>query len=304
MSTYALEVNEVSKYYDGFKALDKVNFKVEAGDFIGLLGVNGAGKTTLIASIAGVNKFNGQIKVMGYDVKTQIVRAKSSVGVVPQELAFDPFLTVYQTLDFQARLYGVKHPKKWILEVLERLHLADKAYSNTRSLSGGMKRRLMVAQAIIHKPPLIILDEPTAGVDVEIRKSVWEFISEIHKDGHTIVLTSHYLEEVEELCQNIIIIDKGSVISQSSKNELLNEAERLGVFLHIEVATPDKDEVYNQLKTFITAHDLKGNFVLKLKDYDEALKILSALSQNNLKVNRFELKHPSLEDIFINHLNK
>jgi ABC-2 type transport system ATP-binding protein len=301
---YALEINEVSKSYSDFKALSNISFKVEKGDFIGLLGVNGAGKTTLINSIAGINKFDGQIKIMGYDVKTQVVLAKSSIGVVPQEIAFDPFLTVYQTLELHSGLYGVKgNNHKWIMEVLERLHLQDKVNSNTRSLSGGMKRRLMVAQAIIHKPPVIILDEPTAGVDVELRKSLWEFISDLHKNQHTILLTSHYLEEVELLCKNIIMINKGKVIHQSSKESLLHDAAKLGVFLHIDMLDSNKSEICEELKEFLVSNNyMQGECVFRLKDYNEALSVLSRLKQHNFKVNRFELKHPSLEDIFINYV--
>ncbi|MFO0320721.1 MAG: ABC transporter ATP-binding protein, partial [Neisseriaceae bacterium] len=220
---HALEINHLTKRYGKFTALSDINFKIEEGEFVGLLGVNGAGKTSLISSVAGVNNFDGEIKVMGYDVVKQVVKAKQNLGVVPQELAFDPFLTVYQTLKFQSGLYGVKNNKEWIFEVIERLYLSDKVNSNTRTLSGGMKRRLMVAQALIHKPPMIILDEPTTGVDVEIRQSLWNFITELHQKGHTILLTTHYLEEVEKLCDKIIMIDKGKIIAKDSKENLMNK---------------------------------------------------------------------------------
>ncbi len=153
---YALEINHVVKRYGSFTALNDINFKIEAGEFVGLLGVNGAGKTSLISSIAGINNFEGEIKVAGYNVISEVVKSKQSLGVVPQELAFDPFLTVYQALKFQSGLYGVKNNKEWLFEVIERMHLTDKINSNTRTLSGGMKRRLMVAQALVHKPPVII----------------------------------------------------------------------------------------------------------------------------------------------------
>ena len=270
---HALEIINVSKTYGSFNALNNVSFNVEQGDFVGLLGVNGAGKTTLISSIAGINRFQGQIKVMGYDVLSQVVKAKHQLGVVPQELAYDPFLTVYQTLKFQSGLYGVSNNKDWIDEVIERVYLKDKINTSTRGLSGGMKRRLMVAQALVHKPPLIILDEPTAGVDVEIRKSLWEFITELHTKGHTILLTTHYLEGVEKLCNKIIMIDKGNVIAQSTKAELNKQSSSLPTTVQIET----QDGKFSpELLGRVIARE--GNqFTLKLENSDQLLPILNLL---------------------------
>ncbi len=297
---YALEIKNVSKTYGSFNALNNVNFNVQEGDFVGLLGVNGAGKTTLISSIAGINRFQGQIKVMGHDVLTDVVKAKHKLGVVPQELAYDPFLTVYQTLKFQSGLYGVANNKAWIDEVVERVYLKDKINSNTRNLSGGMKRRLMVAQALVHKPPLIILDEPTAGVDVEIRKSLWEFITELHTKGHTILLTTHYLEEVEKLCNKIIMIDKGNVIAESTKAELIKQSSSLPTTIQIETAdgkfSPD-------LESRILLRE--GNvFTLKLDNSDQLLPMLNLLKLAEVKIGDIKINHPSLEDIFINNLHR
>lgn len=297
---HALEIQNVSKSYGTFTALNNVNFDVEQGDFVGLLGVNGAGKTTLISSVAGINRFEGKIKVMGYDVLSDVVKAKQNLGVVPQELAYDPFLTVYQTLKFQSGLYGVKNNKEWLDEVIERMHLKDKIDSNTRSLSGGMKRRLMVAQALVHKPPVIILDEPTAGVDVEIRKSLWEFIIELHKQGHTILLTTHYLEEVEKLCNKIIMINKGNIIAQSSKSELINQSSSLPTTVQIETSDGKFNPELNSL--LISKED--NVFTLKLDNSDKLLSILNLLKLADVKIEDIQIKRPSLEDIFINYLHR
>jgi ABC-2 type transport system ATP-binding protein len=285
---FVLEVDNVSKYYNEFKALDQINFKVKSGEFVGLLGMNGAGKTTLISAIAGLNNFQGKIKIKKHDVINDVVKARKSVGVVPQELAFDPFLTVAQTLQLQAGLYGIKD-KKWLDELIERMHLTDKANTNTRALSGGMKRRLMVAQALVHKPPLIILDEPTAGVDVEIRKSLWQFMRELNQNGHAILLTTHYLEEVEELCNKIIMIDKGKIIAENSKRELMKQSDMIPTT--VEIMVVDK-ELNRSTREFI------------LNNNDELVSILNALKLENLKIEDIQIKRPSLEDIFIGCINK
>lgn len=285
---FALEINNVSKRYGEFNALQNINFNIEAGDFLGLLGVNGAGKTTLISAIAGINKFEGSIKINGFDVGTDIVKARKNVGVVPQELAFDPFLTVYQTLKLQAGLYGV-NDKEWIFELVERMHLTDKINSKPRGLSGGMKRRLMVAQALVHKPQLILLDEPTAGVDVEIRKSLWDFIRELNQKGHAILLTTHYLEEVEELCNQIVMIDKGKIIAESSKKDLMRKTSNAGSIVEIEVVTANLER---ELRRFT------------LQNNDELLTILTSLKADNLKIDDIKINKPTLEDIFIDYIHR
>lgn len=298
---FALEINNVNKIYGNkFKALDNVNFKLAQGDFIGLLGVNGAGKTSLISSISGVNSFNGEIKVMGHDVLRDLVNAKKQLGVVPQELAFDPFLTVMQTLKFQSGLYGVSDNQAWIDELLERMHLTDKAHANTRSLSGGMKRRLMVAQALVHKPAVIILDEPTVGVDVEIRKNIWEFISKLHKEGHTILLTTHYLEEVEQLCNKIIMIDKGKVIAESSKQELIEKAN--GLPSSIEIETMD-GKFTSELDKLVLAK-LDNKYTLKLENNKSMMQILNTLTISGVIIENININRPKLEDIFLDYLGR
>lgn len=298
---FALEINNVNKIYGNkFKALDNVNFKLAQGDFIGLLGVNGAGKTSLISSISGVNSFNGEIKVMGHNVLRDLVNAKKQLGVVPQELAFDPFLTVMQTLKFQSGLYGVSNNQAWIDELLERMHLTDKAYANTRSLSGGMKRRLMVAQALVHKPAVIILDEPTVGVDVEIRKNIWEFISKLHKEGHTILLTTHYLEEVEQLCNKIIMIDKGKVIAESSKQELIEKAN--GLPSSIEIETMD-GKFTSELDGLVLAKS-DNKYTLKLENNKSMMQILNTLTASGVIIENININRPKLEDIFLDYLGR
>lgn len=298
---YALEINHVSKIYDNkYKALDNVDFKLQAGDFVGLLGINGAGKTSLISSIAGINSFNGQIKVMGHNVMTDVVKAKQSLGVVPQEIAFDPFLTVMQTLKFQSGLYGVKNNQAWLDELIARMHLEDKADSNTRSLSGGMKRRLMVAQALVHKPQLIILDEPTAGVDVEIRKNIWDFISELHAKGHTILLTTHYLEEVEKLCNQIIMIDKGKIITESSKQDLIAKTNGLPSSLEIET----KDGKFSpDLMSLVLSRE-ENKYKVRLENHEQMMDVLNKLLTDGIKVENINLNKPNLEDIFLHYLGR
>lgn len=298
---YALEINHVSKIYENkYKALDDVDFKLQAGDFVGLLGINGAGKTSLISSIAGINSFDGQIKVMGHNVMTDVVKAKQSLGVVPQEIAFDPFLTVMQTLKFQSGLYGVKNNQAWLDELISRMHLEDKADSNTRSLSGGMKRRLMVAQALVHKPQLIILDEPTAGVDVEIRKNIWDFISELYAKGHTILLTTHYLEEVEKLCNQIIMIDKGKIITESSKQDLIAKTNGLPSSLEIET----KDGKFSpDLMSLVLSRE-ENKYKVRLENHEQMMDILNKLLTDGITVENINLNKPNLEDIFLHYLGR
>ena len=296
---YALEINNVSKVYDNkFTALDDVSFKLTSGDFVGLLGVNGAGKTTLISAISGISSYHGQIKVMGIDLKKNLVAAKQNMGIVPQEIAFDPFTTVYQTLKLQSGLYGVKNNKSWLDEVIVRMHLEDKIDANTRSLSGGMKRRLMVAQALVHKPPLIILDEPTAGVDVEIRKNLWDFIAGLHQQGHTILLTTHYLEEVEKFCNHIVMIDKGKVIARSSKEELNLKANGMPTIFEVET----KDGLFlDELRSLLISTE-NNKYTLRLANNDQMMLVLNQLMAGGIKIENMNISKPKLEDIFLNYL--
>ena len=207
---------------EGFQALDDVSFEVKEGEFFGLLGPNGAGKTTLISVLAGlVRATSGSAKVMGYDVQSQYRQARRSLGVVPQELVYDPFFTVRETLRLQSGYFGIRNNDDWIDEILFNLGLTDKSEENMRALSGGMKRRVLVAQALVHCPPVIILDEPTAGVDVDLRRGLWEFISRLNKKGHTILLTTHYLEEAESMCDRLAFLKQGSLIALDTTEAIL-----------------------------------------------------------------------------------
>lgn len=218
----AIQFKNLRKEYGTLTALDGVNLQIEQGEFFGLLGPNGAGKTTLISILAGLCRpTSGSAAVMGHDVQKEFRIARRLLGIVPQELVFDPFFTVRETLTFQSGYFGVKNNGNWIDEVLFNLGLADKANENMRSLSGGMKRRVLVAQALVHRPPVIVLDEPTAGVDVELRQSLWKFIGRLNQEGHTIVLTTHYLEEAQALCNRIAILKKGRVVALDTTTNLL-----------------------------------------------------------------------------------
>ncbi|MEI7532363.1 MAG: ABC transporter ATP-binding protein [Betaproteobacteria bacterium] len=226
----AISIQEVRKQYGSLKALDGVSFEVLKGEFFGLLGPNGAGKTTLISSMAGLCRpDSGSVKVMGYDVQTDFRIARRQLGVVPQELVFDPFFTVRETLQFQSGYFGLRKNDAWIDEVMANLDLTTKADANMRSLSGGMKRRVLVAQALVHRPPVIILDEPTAGVDVELRKSLWQFISRLNQEGHTILLTTHYLEEAEALCGRIAMLKQGRLVALDTTENLLAKHRPAGL---------------------------------------------------------------------------
>ena len=230
----------MEKRYGALRALAGVSLAVEPGEFFGLLGPNGAGKTTLINIIAGLARADaGQVAVLGADVREEYRRARRLLGVVPQELVFDPFFTVRETLRLQSGYFGLRANDAWIDEVMHHLDLTAKADANMRALSGGMKRRVLVAQALVHKPPVIVLDEPTAGVDVELRQELWQFVRRLNRDGHTIVLTTHYLEEAEEHCQRIAMLKAGRIVALDTTQNLLasfagpHPADLEDVFLHL-----------------------------------------------------------------------
>jgi len=218
----AISIQHVKKSYGSLQALAGVSLEIQQGEFFGLLGPNGAGKTTLITSMAGLCKpDSGSIAVMGFDVQKDFRMSRRQLGVVPQELVFDPFFTVRETLQFQSGYFGLRKNDDWIEEILANLGLTSKADSNMRALSGGMKRRVLVAQALVHRPPVIVLDEPTAGVDVELRQSLWQFVSRLNQAGHTIVLTTHYLEEAESLCGRIAMLKQGRLVALDTTANLL-----------------------------------------------------------------------------------
>lgn len=226
----AVCIRDVSKTYrtkrGDVAALSHVHFNVRQGEFIGLLGPNGAGKTTLIQILAGLaHASSGSVSVMGFDVASASAQSKRCLGVVPQELVFDPFFTVRETLRIQSGYFGLRDNDAWIDELLHHLGLTDKADANMRALSGGMKRRVLVAQALVHRPPVIVLDEPTAGVDVELRQSLWAFIRRLNREGHTVMLTTHYLEEAESLCERVVLLKSGSVLADERTDQLLSHPQ-------------------------------------------------------------------------------
>ena len=218
----AVSIVDVVKNFGALRALDGVSLEIAEGEFFGLLGPNGAGKTTLISTLAGlVRADSGRLSVLGNDVVRDYRQARSLLGVVPQELVFDPFFSVRETLRIQSGYFGLRHNDAWIDEILDNLDLAGKADVNMRRLSGGMKRRVLVAQALVHKPPVIVLDEPTAGVDVELRQGLWHFVRRLNNEGHTIILTTHYLEEAEALCGRIALMKQGRVIALDTTANLM-----------------------------------------------------------------------------------
>lgn len=297
-----LNIENVSMQYGDNKILHSISFKLHKGEFAGFLGINGAGKTSLISAIAGLRNYYGTIKVAGYNLHNDPVMVKRHIGVVPQELSFDPFLTVLDTLKFQARMYGVgKTSNDWIDELLTRLHLKDKANDNTRNLSGGMKRRLMVAQALVHKPSLIILDEPTAGVDVEIRKLLWEFITEINNNGATILLTTHYLEEVEQLCSRVIMLHKGNVLYNDTKQELAQLSNDLPNKFYCTLNTDNLPEKISHLAKKLTD---AGSYEFDNVSQAQIMDILQEIYAAQIKVLDMGISKPGLEEVFLKYLGR
>lgn len=292
--TPAIEIQRLNKSFGNLVALEDIQLSIAQGEFFALLGPNGAGKTTLISIVAGLVMANsGQVKVMGHNVVTSYSKARSLLGVVPQELVFDPFFTVRETLVFQSGYYGIRKNKVWIDEILHRLDLADKADTNMRALSGGMKRRVLIAQALVHKPPVIILDEPTAGVDVELRQALWSFVKQLNQDGHTIVLTTHYLEEAEALCQHVAMLKKGKIIALDSIRNLIDKIRDISLQLRLAC-----EVLPMQL---IKWSSIKQNecYIFKIQDYLEISEILTILQQEKIEILEMKLQEPDLEEVFI-----
>jgi ABC-2 type transport system ATP-binding protein len=297
--TFAIETSNVGKSYAGLRALDDVSLQIRPGEFFGLLGPNGAGKTTLISIIAGLVRASaGTARVMGADVVAEYRSARRNLGVVPQELVFDPFFSVRETLRIQSGYFGLRRNDAWIDEILHHLGLDAKAEANMRTLSGGMKRRVLVAQALVHKPPVIVLDEPTAGVDVELRQGLWRFIRSLNKDGHTIVLTTHYLDEAEELCDRIALLKAGRVVALDSTRNLLETFS--GFVLRLRL---DREQLPEGLQAPLLSQD--GTvFNLRLKDTGELEAVLHKLREAGVGIAEFELQPPDLEEVFLRVMEK
>jgi ABC-2 type transport system ATP-binding protein len=292
----AISFQSVSKTYTtgrgSFRALDGVGFDIEEGEFFGLLGPNGAGKTTLISILAGlVRATSGSVLVRGHDVQKDYAQARRQLGVVPQELVFDPFFTVREALRIQSGYFGVRDNDDWIDELLSSLGLADKATSNMRQLSGGMKRRVLVAQALVHKPPVIVLDEPTAGVDVELRQTLWQFVARLNKEGSTVLLTTHYLEEAEALCSRIAMLKQGRVIALDRTSELLKSAASNVLRFKTDAMLP----------WAIAQHArITGRIVqLPAQNAHEVEQLLAAIREAGVAVEDVEMRKADLEDVFI-----
>jgi ABC-2 type transport system ATP-binding protein len=298
----AIDIRSVVKRYGSFEALRGVSFQVEQGEFFGLLGPNGAGKTTLITAIAGLTRpSSGAISVMGHDVGDDYRAARRALGVVPQELVFDPFFTVRETLRLTSGYYGIRRNDAWIDEILANLDLTSKADANMRALSGGMKRRVLVAQALVHRPPVIVLDEPTAGVDVELRQTLWQFIRRLNRDGHTIVLTTHYLEEAQELCGRIAMLKQGQVVALDRTSALIRRFSGGRLVLRLSQGTLP-ESLMPLLVESAAAHARPGcgeRFVLRIDTYDHVEPVLAALRTAGCVIDEMELQHTDLEDVFV-----
>ena len=295
MTSPAIKINGVHKYFGSLHALKGVDLTIEQGEFFALLGPNGAGKSTLINILAGLIKPSaGNIAVMDFDVVHQYQQARQLLGVVPQELVFDPFFNVREMLRFQAGYFG-RGPENdpWIDEILEGLGLTDKANTNMRKLSGGMKRRALIAQALAHKPPVIVLDEPTAGVDVELRQMLWEFIKKLNRAGHTIILTTHYLEEAEALCSRVAMMKQGEIVALDSTSNLLNKFAGKQLRLSLGKVTLPQG-----LLPMLRVQD-NGIFTFALSDMEQIEMVLSGLRAANIKVLDMQLSEADLEDVFL-----
>jgi ABC-2 type transport system ATP-binding protein len=295
----AIEITNVEKRYKTLRALDGVSLKIEQGEFFGLLGPNGAGKTTLISIIAGLNRADaGTVTIHGHDVVKDYRQARMRLGVVPQELVFDPFFTVRETLRMQSGYFGVKNNDDWIDEIMHNLDLTSKANTNTRALSGGMKRRVLVAQALVHKPPVIVLDEPTAGVDVELRQTLWKFIERLNREGgHTVVLTTHYLEEAQALCNRIAMLKSGKVVALDTTNALVKRIS--GSQLVVTLGAGKLPEGLKPLVSHPEELTKGGTYTLRVNAYPEVEPILQALREAGAVIEDMQLKQADLEDVFI-----
>ena len=295
MTVPAIQIEQVHKRFGSLHALKGVDLTVNQGEFFGLLGPNGAGKSTLINTIAGLLRpTSGKISVMGHDVVDAYQAARMALGVVPQELVFDPFFNVREMLRFQAGYFGKgKENDVWVDEVIETLGLTDKAHTNMRKLSGGMKRRALIAQALAHKPPVIVLDEPTAGVDVELRQIMWEFIKRLNVEGHTVILTTHYLEEAETLCSRVAMMKQGEIVALDSTANLLKKFAGKNLRLKLGQASLPAS-LLPMLK-----HGESGVFTLALAELNQVEFALSELRKANVKVEDMQLIEADLEDVFL-----
>lgn len=297
----AIEFEAISKRYESDKqvvnALDSIDLRVEEGEFFGLLGPNGAGKTTLINILAGLlHASSGTASVLGHDVVRDYAQARRNLGVVPQELVFDPFFNVREALKFQSGYFGLRHNDAWIDELLHGVGLEDKADTNLRRLSGGMKRRVLVAQALVHQPRVIVLDEPTAGVDVELRQSLWRFIAQLNKKGHTILLTTHYLEEAESLCNRVAMLKQGRVVALERTSELLKNATASLLCFKTDAVLPEALRKQAQVTGRTVQLPVQGALEIEA--------CLTALRAADVPIEDVEIGRADLEDVFLEVMRK
>ena len=294
MEAPALELLSVEKRYPTTHALKGVSFRVEQGEFFGLLGPNGAGKSTLINIMGGlVRATSGKVQVMGHDVVGDYRSARNHIGIVPQELVYDPFFTVWEMLTIQSGYFGFgKENHPWLEELLETLNLIDKRDENLQRLSGGMKRRVLIAQALVHRPPVVVLDEPTAGVDVELRRALWSFAHRLHKEGHTIVLTTHYLEEAESMCDRIAILNQGALVALNDQQELIAEyAHQIGVVEGLlDRVLPD------EIERAIVSRSRNRTQIRIPRESGQQQQVMQQLAAIGIEV---ELREPTLEEVFL-----
>ena len=288
----AVRLQNVTKRFGALAALDDVSLSVPQGLLFGLLGPNGAGKTTLIGVLGGlVRADSGAASILGFDATGGDMEFKRRVGIVPQELVYDPFFNVREALVFQSKYFGLHKNGEWIDYLLHKLELRDKTNVNTRKLSGGMKRRLMIAQALVHRPPVIVLDEPTAGVDINLRLNLWDFVRELHGEGRTIILTTHYLEEAEELCGEVALMNGGRVVAQGGVAEL---AAQCGDHVQVRLRIRGGDAMK------LPPHDVRGEArIFTVPDYDSVAPLLSTVAAAGGALSEVEVSRADLEDVFV-----
>ena len=303
---YAIEINGLKKIYNfkkanAFEALKGINLNIPKQSIFGLLGANGAGKSTLINIIAGlVKKTQGKVSVWGNDIDNNERNAKLSIGVVPQELILDPFFTPRETLEYQSGYYGVPKKENCVEEILESVGLLDKADAYARSLSGGMRRRLMIGKAMVHRPPILILDEPTAGVDVALRQSLWKEIKKLNKAGVTIILTTHYLEEAEAMCDSLAIVNKGKIVAEGQTNEMLNKLDKKELIILLE------EEDANNIKLEDVDLEVLNNSLIKIAFKPSSInegEIIEKIYKSGSKIKSINSKEPDLEELFLELTN-
>ena len=309
MNKAALTVENLTKVYSGNKkrsskkALNNLSFEVKQGEVLGLLGPNGAGKTTFLSILGGtVLKTGGRINVWGFDIDKNPRQVKASIGIVPQEINLDAFFSPKKLLDLQAGLYGVPEKNRITDVILKMVSLEKQADSYSRNLSGGMKRRLLIAKAMVHQPPILILDEPTAGVDVELRNNLWNNVKELNKEGVTIILTTHYLFEAQEMCDRIAIIDKGNLVALDTTQKLLDRIQTKKI--NFKVKNFDKNIVLKMKGIQFKINSNESISVTYEKNSLDFEEIINYLSQNNLKVLDIVTEDGNLEDVFVQLTNK